>query len=206
MTVYQEYGYPNDNPCHAFDYMQQPLLSLLNKTNNRCILDLGCGNGYFVNYLISQGFNAYGIDASEQGIAIANKTNAGRFFIQDLASGGLPQQISNLPFDTVISTEVIEHLYNPYSFIGLCKTVLSETNGQLILSTPYHGYLKNLFISLFNKWDTHMSPLWQGGHIKLWSVKTLSAILNEHGFKVSDFKGCGRIPYFWKSMIIKSNL
>jgi 2-polyprenyl-3-methyl-5-hydroxy-6-metoxy-1,4-benzoquinol methylase len=206
MTVYQEYGYPNDYPCHAFDYMQQPLLSLLNKTNNRCILDLGCGNGYFVNYLIAQGFNAYGIDASEQGIAIANKTNDGRFFIRDLASGGLPEQISHLPFDTIISTEVIEHLYNPYSFIGLCKTVLSETNGQLILSTPYHGYLKNLFISLFNKWDTHMSPLWQGGHIKLWSVKTLSAILNEHGFKISDFKGCGRMPYFWKSMIIKSNL
>ncbi|NHA04958.1 class I SAM-dependent methyltransferase [Mucilaginibacter sp. HC2] len=206
MTTYQDYGYPNDNPCHAFDYMLAPLLSLLHKTNNSCILDLGCGNGYFVNYLISQGFNAYGIDASEQGITIANKTNPGRFFIQDLSSGGLPQQISHLPFDTIVSTEVIEHLYDPYLFISLCRDILSKTNGELILSTPYHGYLKNLFISLFNKWDTHISPLWQGGHIKFWSFKTLSAILQEHDFKVTDFKGSGRIPYFWKSMIVKANL
>ena len=84
MTVYQDYGYTNSNACHAFSYMLQPLLSLLNQTDNRHILDLGCGNGYLVNCLIEQGYNAYGTDASEKGIAIANKTNPGRFFLQDI--------------------------------------------------------------------------------------------------------------------------
>ena len=206
MTEYTDYGYNNDNPCHAFTYMLQPLLSLLDKTKNTCILDLGCGNGYFVNYLVSKGFNAYGIDASEEGIAIARQTNPGRFFIQDLSTGLLPREIADMPFDTIISTEVIEHLYNPYLFITLCKNVLSKTKGELVISTPYHGYLKNLLLGIFNKWDTHMSPLWQGGHIKLWSFKTLSFLLNEQGFTVTDFRGSGRIPYLWKSMIIKSTL
>ncbi|MFD0765420.1 class I SAM-dependent methyltransferase [Mucilaginibacter lutimaris] len=206
MSIYTDYGYPNDNACHAFDYMMQPLLSLLDKSKNTCILDMGCGNGFFVNHLVGKGFNAYGIDASEEGIAIAKRTNPDRFFIQDLSTGALPAEIAGFPFDTIVSTEVIEHLYNPYLFIALCKDVLTKTKGELVISTPYHGYFKNLLLGIFNKWDTHMSPLWQGGHIKLWSVKTLSFLLTEYGFVVTDFKGTGRIPYLWKSMIIKSTL
>lgn len=205
MTVYQDYGYTNSNACHAFNYMLQPLLSLLNQTDNRHILDLGCGNGYLVNYLIEQGYNAYGTDASEKGIAIANNTNPGRFFVQDLSSDALPPQLQGISFDTVISTEVIEHLYNPETFITFCRQQL-KPGGQLIVTTPYHGYLKNLLLSIFNKWDTHMNPLWAGGHIKLWSRKTLTNALTQAGFKVVSFKGCGNIPYCWKSMIIKATL
>jgi 2-polyprenyl-3-methyl-5-hydroxy-6-metoxy-1,4-benzoquinol methylase len=72
-------------------------------------LDLGCGNGYLANYLISLGFNAYGTDASEEGIAIARQTNPERFFIQDISTGKLPPELQSLNFDTFISTEVIEH-------------------------------------------------------------------------------------------------
>ncbi|AYL97263.1 class I SAM-dependent methyltransferase [Mucilaginibacter celer] len=206
MSEYQDYGYPDDSPCHMVKYLEQPLMSLLDKNTNRSILDLGCGNGFWVNYLLKHGFNAYGIDASEQGIAIANQINPGRFFLHDLSVPGLPKQLDGIKFDTVISTEVIEHLYDPYAFVALCRDVLSETKGELIISTPYHGYLKNLFLSVFNKWDSHISPLWQGGHIKFWSVKTLTQILNEHGFEVTAFRGCGRIPYLWMTMIIKARL
>jgi 2-polyprenyl-3-methyl-5-hydroxy-6-metoxy-1,4-benzoquinol methylase len=205
MTEYKEYGYHNDKAAHTFEYMQVPLLSLLNKNENLSILDLGCGNGYLVNYLISQGYNAYGTDASEKGITIARQVNPDRFFLQDLSTGKLPDGLQNLKFDTIISTEVIEHLYNPESFIAFCRQALSG-NGEIIISTPYHGYLKNLMISLSNKWDYHWSPMWYGGHIKFWSKKTLSRILTDAGFTVIAFKGCGRVPYFWKSMIIKAKL
>lgn len=206
MSSYQDYGYPNDEASHAFNYLERPLTSLLNQDQNTSILDLGCGNGFLVNYLLKHGFNAYGTDASEQGIEIADKINPDRFFVQDLSVPGLPKQLENIKFDTVISTEVIEHLYDPHAFIALCRDILTPTKGELIISTPYHGYLKNLFLSIFNKWDNHISPLWPGGHIKFWSIKTLTQILNEHGFEVTAFRGCGRIPYFWMSMIIKAKL
>jgi SAM-dependent methyltransferase len=205
MAEYQDYGYNDAGATHVFGYLQQPLLSLLDKNANRCILDLGCGNGYLVNYLISQGFNAYGTDASAQGIGIARKTNPDRFFLQDLSTGQLPAELQHLKFDIIISTEVIEHLYNPEAFIKLCKDALTA-KGELIISTPYHGYLKNLMLALFNKWDTHANPLWLGGHIKLWSAATLGRLLTNAGFEVTAFRGCGRVPYFWKSMIIKARL
>lgn len=206
MSAYKDYGYPDNSPCHMVKYLEQPLMSLLDKNTNTSILDLGCGNGFWVNYLLSHGFNAYGIDASAQGIALADQINPGRFFLHDLSVPGLPGQLDGIKFDTIISTEVIEHLYDPFAFVSLCRDVLSETRGELIISTPYHGYLKNLTLSIFNKWDSHISPLWQGGHIKFWSVKTLTQLLNQHGFEVTAFRGCGRVPYFWMSMIIKARL
>jgi 2-polyprenyl-3-methyl-5-hydroxy-6-metoxy-1,4-benzoquinol methylase len=206
MSAYKDYDYPDARPCHVFKELEKPLMSLLNKDTNSSILDLGCGNGHLVNYLLARGFNAYGIDASKPGVAIADKINPGRFFVHDLSIEGLPEPLKGTQFNTIISTEVIEHLYDPYAFIRLCRDVLSESKGELILSTPYHGYLKNLFLSILNKWDNHISPLWQGGHIKFWSVKTLTQILNEHGFEVTAFRGCGRFPYFWMTMIIKAKL
>jgi 2-polyprenyl-3-methyl-5-hydroxy-6-metoxy-1,4-benzoquinol methylase len=158
-----------------------------------------------VNYLLKEGYNAYGTDASEDGIAIARQAQPDRFFLQDLSTGELPDELQKLKFDTLISTEVIEHLYDPVGFIDFCKKSLQK-NGELIISTPYHGYLKNLMMSLLNKWDGHFGVTWYGGHIKFWSRKSLSQLLIDKGFTIVTFKGCGRFPYFWKSMIIKAKL
>ncbi|MCC8425743.1 bifunctional 2-polyprenyl-6-hydroxyphenol methylase/3-demethylubiquinol 3-O-methyltransferase UbiG [Mucilaginibacter sp. UR6-11] len=205
MSGYKDYGFKVDAPAHTMSYLQEPILAMLDKSINKCILDLGCGNGYLVNFLIGKGYNAFGTDASAEGITIAGQTNAGRFFLQDLSTGKLPPELQGKAFDTILSTEVIEHLYDPRGFIDFCKQTINN-NGEIIISTPYHGYLKNLMLSLFNKWDTHLNPMWYGGHIKLWSRKTLSNALIDAGFTDIKFKGCGRIPYFWKSMIIKARL
>lgn len=170
-------------------------------------MDLGCGNGALVNLLIQKGYNAYGTDASEQGIEIAQTSLQDRFAIQDLTTDDLPESLISLKFDTIISTEVIEHLYDPRKFIAFCKKVLLKNGGgELILSTPYHGYMKNLILALAGKWDQHADPLWDGGHIKLWSRKTLTNLLTQMGFTVTDFIGCGRAPYIWKSMVIKAKI
>ena len=65
----------------------------------------------------------------------------------------------------------------------------------MIISTPYHGYLKNLVLALTNKWDAHLNPFWDGGHIKFWSRKTISRLLSENGFRVIQFIGSGTITF-----------
>ena len=76
----------------------------------------------------------------------------------------------------------------------------------MIISTPYHGYIKNLALAVTGKLDDHFTALWDGGHIKFWSVKTLSRLLEEHGFLVVEFKGSGRTPYLWKSMLLRAKI
>ena len=205
MSEYHDYGFTSDDMTHNLGYMLQPIVAMLNKDQNMAILDVGCGNGYLANYLISLGFNVYGTDASEAGIEIARKTNLDRFLVQDLSTDKLPAELQHIKFDTIISTEVIEHLYDPEAFLGFCKQALVN-GGEFIITTPYHGYFKNLLLSIFNKWDTHINPLWLGGHIKMWSRTTLTKALQNAGFKVDSFIGCGRIPYLWKSMLIKATL
>jgi len=78
---------------------------------------------------------------------------------------------------------------------------LLEDKGLAIISTPYHGYLKNLALALSGKMDAHFTALWDHGHIKFWSMRTLSELLRETGFVDIRFQRVGRIPALANSMI-----
>jgi 2-polyprenyl-6-hydroxyphenyl methylase/3-demethylubiquinone-9 3-methyltransferase len=100
----------------------------------------------------------------------------------------------------VLSLEVIEHVYAPRQFAKRIYDLL-EPGGVAIISTPYNGYLKNLAIALLGETDRHYTVLWDNGHIKFWSVKTLGRLLAEAGFQDIKFLRVGRIPALAKSMI-----
>lgn len=203
MSEYKDYNWENSDFTCAHSFLMDDLIKLLSKNDK--ILDVGCGNGALANHLLKSGYNVFGTDASETGINIANQINPGRFYIQDLTKDTLPEALQNMEFDTIVSTEVVEHLYAPREYISFCKQVLGK-EGKLILSTPYNGYLKYLALSLLGQMDRHLTVLWDGGHIKFWSRKTLTILLEEQGFEVVKFIGCGRLPYLWKSMIIVAKL
>jgi len=207
MSDYNDFGFENANESHSHAYLLKPLIHLLGNSEDKTILDLGCGNGSLTRSLIGNGYNVYGTDASAKGIKLAQDLYPDRFALQNLESDLLPIKLQGVKFTTVISTEVIEHLYHPRKLIRFAKDVLiNNGGGDLIISTPYHGYLKNLTISLAGKWDTHMPPEWDGGHIKMWSKATLTALLESEGFTVTHFKGCGRLPLLWKSMMLKASI
>ena len=117
------------------------------------------------------------------------------------ASTGLLDCFPKSSFDLILSVEVIEHVFDPRGFLSQIHALL-RSKGQVILTTPYHGYLKNLAIALSGKCDSHYNPLWDCGHIKFLSSKTLTAALEETGFRQIRFEGAGRVPYFWKSMVL----
>lgn len=72
------------------------------------------------------------------------------------------------------------------------------------LTTPYHGYLKNLVLSIFNYWDKHHTVDWEGGHIKFFSERTLRQMLMATGFANITFNNAGRLQYLWKSMVCRA--
>ncbi|HEX5152908.1 MAG TPA: class I SAM-dependent methyltransferase [Parafilimonas sp.] len=207
MSGYKDFGYNTEGWNHVHAYILKPLLNLLDSKKERIILDLGCGNGWLVNHLVELGYNAYGTDASVSGIEIAKRKNNERFFLQELGKDELPEAIQNIQFNTIISTEVIEHLYQPKEYLDFCKKILNQNGGgELMLTTPYHGYLKNVVLSLSGKMDKHFTVLWDGGHIKFWSRKTLTKLLEQKGFSSIEFAGCGRLPWLWKSMLLRAHI
>jgi 2-polyprenyl-6-hydroxyphenyl methylase/3-demethylubiquinone-9 3-methyltransferase len=52
------------------------------------------------------------------------------------------------------------------------------------------------------KMDSHFNPLWDYGHIKFWSKKTLTRLFDEAGLGVTQFHRAGRIPILGKSMVL----
>lgn len=165
------------------------------------MLDVGCGNGALVGRLISAGFTVVGIDMSREGIQIAREAHPeGRFEVMPADSRVL-ERLGEAPLDAVVSTEVIEHLYDPPAFLIGCREAL-RPGGRLVISTPYHGYLKNLALALTGRWDSHLHPGRVGGHIKFWSRRTLTAVLEEAGLTPIGFRGAGRMPFVWKSMVL----
>lgn len=206
MSEYKDYDW-EDGATHAHGYLYRDLKTMINHDKSKIILDVGCGNGEMANRLISEGYNVFGTDGSVSGIEVARKRNKDKFYIQDINSAELPVELEDKKFDMIISTEVIEHLYNPRGYIQFCKNILMKNGGgEIIISTPYHGYLKNVVMALAGKMDGHFTVLWDGGHIKFWSVKTLTQILEEFGFEIVEFRGSGRFPYLWKSMFIKAHI
>ncbi len=198
----ETYGWESATGLHSCNYITPKIISILKSLKVRRIADLGSGNGALCASLKAEGFDVVGIEYDKQGCEIARKHHPGipfyNFGVQDNPKGLLETEDK---FDLVVSTEVVEHLYSPHLLPIFAKSIIKQ-DCFLVVSTPYHGYLKNLALSIFNHWDTHHSPLRHGGHIKFWSRKTLTELLAANGFSVIEFHGVGRLPLLWKSMIL----
>jgi 2-polyprenyl-6-hydroxyphenyl methylase/3-demethylubiquinone-9 3-methyltransferase len=165
----------------------------------RRLFDLGCGNGSIGNALAKDGWDVTGVDPSSSGIESAQRAYPHLHLATGSAYQDLVAQYGRFP--VVVSLEVVEHVYAPRDY---ARTLfdLVEPGGTAIVSTPYHGYLKNLALALTGAMDKHFTALWDHGHIKFWSIETLSALLHEAGFVDLEFTRVGRIAPLAKSMVV----
>lgn len=204
-----EYSYANSNPGHHHAYLISPLLKMLShgtlpSSSKPRVLDLGCGNGSLSHLLAQQGYEVVGVEESESGFKFARLNFSDCHFIQ-ASIYDLPYAELGNSFDFVISSEVIEHLLYPRELIRAAKKCL-KPSGRLIITTPYHGYLKNIVLALSGKMAQHFTALWDGGHVKFFSVATMTALLESEGFTDLKFNFSGRVTYLWKSMLCSSSI
>jgi 2-polyprenyl-3-methyl-5-hydroxy-6-metoxy-1,4-benzoquinol methylase len=204
VTPYIDYRYSTAGSEASHEYLAPALLALLREVSREAsLLDLGCGNGSLTAIAAPGGRKVVGVDLSASGIALARECHPGILFLEGDVCGDLPPDLQRESFDVVTCFEVIEHVYAPRVLLANCRRAL-KPGGALILSTPYHGYWKNLALAVTGKLDDHFTALWDGGHIKFWSRGTLAQLLEEAGFRVERFVGVGRLPFLWKSMIVRS--
>ncbi len=194
------YGWKSTEPLADHSY-KLPAIKRLLPEGTLTILDVGCGNGYITSKFAAMGHEVTGVDASEDGIAIARKAYPEVRFEVYSAYDDLTDVVTEA--DVVVSSEVIEHLYRPKLFLENIFKVLRH-GGYVILTTPYHGYLKNLALSLFNAWDKHHTVDREGGHIKFFSEKTLTRMLKDCGFDEVVFHNAGWVRWLWKSMVCRA--
>ena len=199
------HDYSNPDPPHQpwfLDFMVREL----RKKNCKTVLDVGCGDGNFSASLAAAGFDVYGIDLSPGGVARAKKNYASINGLRFAVASAYDDYTSIFPsqsrFDAIVAVEVIEHLYSPRVLVRRAREAVGD-DGMVVVTTPYWGYLKNIVLAVTNRLDGSLTALWDGGHIKHWSYRTLTRLHEEQGFYPVAFHGAGRpVPFLWKGMAV----
>ena len=196
-----EFKFTSADAEHTAQYLLPAVLRILageGESARTSIFELGCGNGAAAEILRRHGYEVVGVDPSTSGITEAHRAYPNLQLFVGSAYDDLAARFGR--FRVVLSLEVVEHVYYPRKFAATLFSLV-RPGGLAIVSTPYHGYLKNVGMALTGKLDSHFTALWDEGHIKFWSIPTLKELLIEAGFSQISFRRVGRIPVFAKSMI-----
>ena len=165
---------------------------------NRKVLDAGCGDGEFVAFIQSLGFEAVGMDISRAAIERARGNHPGTEYYVGSVEETWPFTDGGL--DAVWSSEVLEHLFDVHACLSECNRVL-RVGGVLALTAPFHGYLKNLAIALAG-FEKHYDPYLS--HIRFFTRKSLSLCLRRAGFEPLLWRGIGRFWPLYMSVFVVS--
>jgi 2-polyprenyl-6-hydroxyphenyl methylase/3-demethylubiquinone-9 3-methyltransferase len=160
------------------------------------VLDYGCGRGEFTKFLASLGFRATGIDISDQAVDL------NRLDFPDLefahVEENTPAPYEDGSFAAIWSSEVIEHVYDVHGVFADFARLL-RPGGRLVLTTPYHGWLKNMLLVTF-AFEHHFNVEWQ--HIRFWTKRSLTAVAAKHGLRPIRWDSVGRVPWIAKSFFV----
>lgn len=139
------------------------------------LLDIGCGNGTFLQFAKHLGWAAEGIDNDAAAVAAARAAGC------NVVSGGL-DELPSRPghYRHVTLSHVIEHVHDPLKLLRQCLELLIP-GGRLWLETPN---LQSLGHDVFG-------AAWRGleppRHLVLFDRRTLATALASAGFSEIEF-------------------
>ncbi|MBI1942444.1 MAG: class I SAM-dependent methyltransferase [Betaproteobacteria bacterium] len=152
--------------------------------DNRLLLDVGCGNGAFLQFAAHLGWTAEGIDNDAAAVAAAHAAGC------RVSHGSLDE----LPFGAgryrhLTLSHVIEHVHEPLKLLRQCFELLAP-GGRLWLQTPN---LRSFGHDVFG-------PAWRGleppRHLVLFDRASLTAALAGTGFSGIEFRAHPGVTVF----------
>lgn len=186
---YNRYWKENRNiKLGDYHYKWPAIKKLIPVGEKLTILDFGCGGGLITYevYKMNPQSKIIGIDISEVAIKKAKKKVPQAIFYIIKDGDRLPLKSSTVDF--ILATDVIEHIYNTKDTMKEFFRIL-KPEGKILITTPYHGLIKNFIIILFG-FDSIFDPA--GPHIRFFSKRSLFKLLNLVGLKILKHGYFGR--------------
>lgn len=136
------------------------------------VLDIGCGFGETLAYHQARGCEAYGVEADENILRVAE-----RFGLNAKAGLFDPNDYEPASFDYVTLDQVIEHVASPIEFLTGVATVL-RPGGVAVISTPNsRSYAARLFGRRWINWHVPY-------HLQQFSRRSLHLTARQSGLSV----------------------
>ncbi len=212
---YEDKYYQNESAAYSHSYSEEEieyfntkigqkdftLSHILNSTQNQSLLDIGCGEGFTLEYFFKKGWNVQGIDYSDFGIKNIHP-HLTNFFIK----GNIWETIEKLlkgnkKYDVVWLDNVLEHVVDPAILLKKAAELTYE-GGILIIEVPndYSAFQQALFDSKkINKkfWEAYPD------HLAYFSRESLISLCENNNWKIE--KVIGDFPIEWFLMNNHSN-
>jgi SAM-dependent methyltransferase len=178
---YLEFTYPkrdSDYPSRLGRYLTKAFFTPQHMSPG--ILDIGCGDGEFLNVFSGLGYSPTGADISP--IESQHKIHK-----VDLETDKLPIQDDTINF--IFSKSVIEHMDNPLNLMSEAHRVLAP-GGKGVIMTPSweHNYWGPFYID-----HTHITPF---------TRYSLGEALKMAGFEDVRVEYFYQLPFVWNNSLL----
>lgn len=179
---YQRFNYVcgyEDTACAASKTRFPYFLDRLPAPHAGRLLDIGCASGHFLAMAAARGYDVEGLDVDERFVALAQAAGL-KGVRQGVLDEGFAREHQGA-YVAVAIMEVLEHVADPLSFLGLCREML-KPGGFLLVSVP-----DNRRPTPFGRdvWD------FPPHHLTRWNPGSLKLALERAGFDPGDI---GSIP------------
>lgn len=193
------------------------------------VLDVGCATGYMARELIKKNCKVWGIEQNMEAAEEARKYCEDIFLVDldSLHPRGIHSAtpgvfLKSLPFkknffDYILVLDVIEHLKEPLSVLGMLKLHLRKESriipspqgstpqtpgvslspGKIIISTPNIAHISVRLNLFFGRFDYEKMGIMDETHIRFFTKKTLLELINKAGLvleKLSFTADFGQLP------------
>ena len=156
--------------------------------SGKTILDIGCGTGYFLNYMQKKGYQTLGLEVSEEARTFGKQN----FGLTILPPDHLLNDKIDRQYNVITLWHVLEHIYDPKFYLQKISKILDD-DGVLILALPNPDSFDAHFYQ--NYWAGYDVPR----HIWHFTPQTIAKFISEY-FTITQLK---RLPFdsFYNSLL-----
>jgi SAM-dependent methyltransferase len=167
------FDYEEESGCAGLTYARYVRDSLPLFKGRARLLEIGCGNGFFLEKALELGFaEVHGVEPSQQAVEAAPPAVRGRIKNELFQEGLYPPAW----FSLICGFQVLDHLTRPNEVLRACR-VLLQPGGVALFINHDAGAWTNRILG-------ERSPIIDIEHTYLYDKKTMARIFRKNGFEV----------------------
>jgi len=136
------------------------------------IADIGSGYGFFINEMRRRGFNATGLEGSEERVSISRDLTPAKVIHLNLYSDYSDIGV----FDCLVLFQVLEHMREPVKILKTLKKHL-KPGAKLVIEVP------NFNDHMLKTNKAYRNFYWQKAHVSYFNSCVLAKVLRKAGFQ-----------------------
>ncbi len=152
-------------------YIRRPM-------KNICVLDYGCGSGFYAAHFGNFGCDVVGVDFNPEMVRVAHDL----FGVKALIKSADELLSEGLKFDLIMLNQVLEHVGGPTTLLNTLGKLLNN-GGIIFVSVPNRDFIRVRKKLREGKLPEANYP---PHHISFWSAGSLYAALSASGLKVLE--------------------